>query len=89
MTAAERERLIALRPGSAARTILPPTWTGEEVVAYLKERHGYDIKRNTWSAKAYKGQAPYPVYANGARGTHWDVRDVKGFVPKTGIRNTN
>lgn len=75
LTARARQRLIARRPQAGARTILPPTWSTEQVLEYLKAG-GYVIARNTWSAKASKGTAPAAVYSSNRAGAHWDVREV-------------
>ena len=77
MTAAARSRLIARRPGSAARMMLPATWDVFEVLDYLASQ-GYPIKRNTLVSKSRRGSAPAPVRkgASGKRKSLWDPRTI-------------
>lgn len=81
MTSAARRRLIARRPGSAARTVLPATWDVFEVLDYMASQ-GHPIKRNTLVSKCRRGSAPAPVRkgASGKRKSLWDPRTIYAWV---------
>jgi len=80
MTAQARQRLIARRPASAARTVLPATWDANQVLAYLATC-GYKIKRSTLVGKWRRGNAPAPVVKghHGQRKAEWDTRDIRAW----------